>query len=566
MTTAMRSRSLCAIALIPASAFLMQSRTASAQTPPPDVREPAPSTPALTDDPGSDDVAPPDDPAPDDPASDDVAPPDTHSADAQAADPRPADTSRAPVDGRPPPTNPRGSVDGSGSPSAPAPQGSPAPPPSPVPGRPFRDHALMSPQPSPDPDLAPPSLLPVEATTSTWTRFESRSNYDTLGVSRGRFLEGDAFFYRARLGLRTNPLDLGNGVTGLVQFSPQASGRLGSVGTTTERPLGIYEGYFRFQGERASFDGGRFMMNYGDALVIGNLDWNQPGRAFDGFRARYAFEGAFIDGFVTLTARDGLTPAEGHPTVTEPFLGGDVYFWGLYAGLGPLVAKGLELDVYALGLSNVKTEGLPSADDPTVSLTRGGATEVTLGARVKQKVGALDYRLEAGTQVGTRPITGTTGGSQDVFAYQADGEIGFTLGSRLRLALNGVVASGDDPNTQDAEGWFELFPTGHKFLGLMDIIGPRTNVASGVFKGTAHLTDSLLFLLDAHVFTRLEDGGLGQTGTDKFAGYEVNTQLMQKIGAPGRLRGLYGIFIPNAGYYASGDPAHYVEIEAGIVF
>lgn len=528
MTTATRLRALGALGLIATSSSLGLPGTALAQTDPTDTE----------------------------PTETDPTPPVPPEAEAPGA-PEPAGTPA-----QAPPQTPE---EPTATPDAPPPEASRTTP-SPVPPRPYRDQAVMAPQPSPEPDTARPSLLPVEASTSTWTRFESRSNYDTLGVSRGRFVEGDAVFYRARLGLRTNPLDLGDGITGLVQFSPQASGRLGSIGTTTERPLGIYEGYFRFQGERASFDGGRFMMNYGDALVVGNLDWNQPGRAFDGFRSRYAFDGAFLDAFVTLTSRDGVTPAEGHPVVTEPFLGGDSYFWGLYAGLGPLLAQGLELDVYALGLSNVTTEGLPSADDPTVTVTRGGATEVTLGARVKQKVGAFDYRLEAGTQVGTRPLTGPTGGSQDVFAYQADGEVGYSFGSTLRLAVNGVIASGDDPTTGDAEGWFELFPTGHKFLGLMDIIGPRTNVASGVFKGSARVTESLGFMLDAHVYARLEDGGLGQVGSDKLAGYELNAQLLQKIGAPGRLRGLYGIFIPNAGHYASGDPAHYVEIEGGIVF
>jgi hypothetical protein len=412
--------------------------------------------------------------------------------------------------------------------------------------------------------------MPFTVTTSTWTRFEGRVNYDTLGVSRGRFLEGDAFFYRARLGLRTHPLTLTPGLKGLVQFTPQASGKYGIVGTTTEAALGIYEGYFRLEGSRASLDAGRFMMNYGDALVIGNLDWSQTGRAFDGLRSRYKLGEAWVDAFATLAAPDGgQSLAEGHPAVSEPFLAGDYYFWGLYAGLGALVKKGFELDAYVLGNSNVATDNVPVVTvPPTVPPTtanRGGATEFTFGARIKDKLDKLDYRLEAGLQVGTRPITSAVGGNQNAFAYQADGEVGYSFSPRLRLAVNGVLASGDDPNTTDAEGWHDLYPTGHKFLGLMDVIGARTNVGSGVLKLNAGLTETLRVMVDAHIFARLQDGGLGQVGADKLAGYELDGQLVQKFG-PGYVRGLYGLFIPNRGHYASNDLAHYVEIEGGIVF
>ncbi|HSC85980.1 MAG TPA: alginate export family protein [Polyangiaceae bacterium] len=411
-----------------------------------------------------------------------------------------------------------------------------------------------------------PSLLPFTVNTSTWSRFEARANYDTLGVSRGRFQEGDAFFYRARLGFRTNALKLADDFTGLVQFTPQASGKFGLTGTTTEAALGLYEGYVRLATSKFSFEAGRFAMNYGDALVIGNLDWSQTGRAFDGVRTRYSLGDAWIDAFATLTAPDGLALAEGHPIVNEPFLAGDYYFWGVYAGLGALVKKGMDLDVYLLGNSNVETAGIPSvAVPPGPPLTRGGATELTLGARVKDKLGPIDYRVEAGIQFGTRPLTSAVGGNQTVFAYQADGEVGYSFTPKLRLALNGIVASGDDAATPDGEGWHDLYPTGHKFLGLMDVIGARTNVGSAVLKLNAGITDSLKAVLDAHIFTRLQDGGLGQVGADKLAGYELDGQLIKKWG-PGHVRGLYGLFIPNSGHYASNDLAHYVEIEGGLVF
>lgn len=428
------------------------------------------------------------------------------------------------------------------------------------------------PPPAPPAEDAP-SLTPLKITTSTWTRFEGRANYDTLGVSRGRFQEGDAFFFRARLGIQTNPLQLTPDLKGLVQFTPQASGKFGLNNTLTEPNVGIYEGYFRLEGTGATFDAGRFMMNYGDALVIGNLDWSHTGRAFDGARVRLKLDKAFVDAFATLTAPDGISIAEGHPLVSKPFMAGDSYFWGVYAGLGPLLAEGLDLDGYLLGVSTVEASGLPNAIDPTTPVSRGGATELTLGGRVKQKLGAFDYRLEAGLQVGDRPVVrAVTLGAPAVvqaLAYQVDGEVGYSFTPKFRLGLNGVVASGDNPDTPENEAWHQLYPTGHKFLGLMDVIGDRTNVASAVLKASLGVTDSLKAVLDAHLFARLQNGGLGQVAapaTTKFSGYEFDAQLIQKLGAPGYVRGLYGLFIPNSGHFVSNELAHYVEVEGGITF
>jgi len=420
----------------------------------------------------------------------------------------------------------------------------------------------------------PLSLLPFKVTTSTWTRFEGRANYDSLGVSRGRFLEGDAFFFRARLGLQTNALKLGRDLKGLVQFSPQASGKYGLGGTQTEHNLGLFEGYVRLDSSVFTIDFGRFAMNYGEALIIGSLDWAQQARAFDGVRGRYKLgDKAYVDAFGTLAAPDGVSPAEGHALVNDPFAAGDSYFWGVYAGLGALVLdKNFDLDAYVLGNSNVASNGLPNVLDATTTLNRGGATEVTFGGRIKQKISEFDYRLEAGLQTGTRPVTVVApalGGNQNVLAWQLDGELGYNVIKQVHLALYGAVASGDDASTTTNEGWHELYPTGHKWFGLSNVIGARTNVADVAVKVSWGINETLKFLLDAHLFSRLQDGGLGQVGTNKLAGYELDTQLQQRIGGPTGpfyVRGLYGLFIPNSGHYATNDLAHYVEAEGGLVF
>jgi hypothetical protein len=410
-----------------------------------------------------------------------------------------------------------------------------------------------------------PSLGPLEISTSTWSRLEVREGYDTLGVSRGRFTEGDQVVFRARLGLRTATLALGDGLGGRVMFAPQAAGSWGTsgtYGTVGAAAAGIYQGYFELTSERLDVKGGRFAMSYGEAFTVGDLDWNQNGRAFDGLHAHYKMKHGYVDAFATSTA-------EGHPIQDDTFLAGDRWFWGVYAGFGGYLAEGLDLDAYFLGLSDPSTE---SADN---QFTRDGATRFTLGARAKQALGALDYRAEGGFQFGetTGPVDPSVGhvpviadvSAVPVLAYAVEGELGLTLAG-FRLGLGGSVASGEDGDGAQSEAYDELYPTTHKWHGLMDVIGTRSNVGRGFVKLRAPLTKSLTALVDGHLFARMEDGGLGRTGADSFAGGEVDAQLVQKFGKWASVRGLYGVFLPNGGHYATDAAAHYGELQGGIDF
>jgi len=114
-----------------------------------------------------------------------------------------------------------------------------------------------------------PSLTPLKVTTSVWSRLEVRENYDRLGVSRGRFLEGDRTFFRARLGLETNPLAIDDTSDVAVKIAPQASGTWGSNDVTNAASAGLFEGYLRLRTKRVDFQMGRFAMAYGNEQLIG---------------------------------------------------------------------------------------------------------------------------------------------------------------------------------------------------------------------------------------------------------------------------------------------------------
>ena len=190
---------------------------------------------------------------------------------------------------------------------------------------------------------------------------------------------------------------------------------------------------------------------------------------------------------------------------------------------------------------------------------RESATEVTLGARVKGKGGAVDYRAEAGVQLGTR-LAGMT--SRDVLAYQGDLELGVAVvDKKLRLALEGLYASGDDPASNELEGWNQLYPTAHKFLGLMDVFGGRTNVVSGVGHVVVTAIPDLKLQLDAHLLSRPEMAGAFKG----FSGVEVDTVGVYTFGKGFSTLALYGIFAPSDDY-PTDEAIHYLEAEVAYKF
>jgi hypothetical protein len=448
----------------------------------------------------------------------------------------------------------------------------------------------VAPPPAPAPE---PEFLPLKVSGSIWSRYELRSGYRDHGLTQHpRFhREGDYIVSRARLGLSTNPVDVGEGVRISGTFVPQAAWTMGAdpgLQTIYDQPnVTVYEGYASVGTDSYKLDIGRIMLNYGDALIIGNLDWNEAARSFNGGRLRLT-PGAspyYVDVLGTIVN-------EGRLATNAPFQG-DAYFWGVYAGLGPAISPDLELDAYFLGQSFARADDITviDPDDPTNTAIgdQVSATDLTVGARLKGKAGAIDYRAEAGMQFGARPVPPTIADldpeARSKFAYHADAEIGFSPVKPFRIGIEGLVASGDDLSTPDRdEGWNELYPTTHKWLGLMDVppghggfpAAVRTNMMSAVLHLKYAFTDSLTALLDAHYFSRPEANAAGRDGT---LGQEIDTQLLYAIGKGFGVRGLYGVFFPDADYWegtATPDgplsradasaPIHYVELQFGYDF
>jgi len=385
----------------------------------------------------------------------------------------------------------------------------------------------------------------ITADGTFFSRFETRRNY-----SPGDLDASDFFRYRARVGLTLTPPSFSDVIAVSARFAPQAGGFMHVGGDTLgDVELGLHEGFAMVHHDNFRVDLGRFEMNYGEQLMIGAVGWHHFGRAFDGARFHWApaDAGYFCDVFFTVLS-EGVVSDLG-----DPFGAGDQYFAGLYTGFGGLISDSMDLDLYVL------TRTLPTTD----ALELEGATQVTVGARNKGSAGAFFWRFEGGAQFGSRPTAtpGPDATNPSVSAFQGDLELGVAPGEGdLRLSLEGFFASGDDPTTDDAEGWDHHFPTAHKWLGLMDFVGPRSNITGGAVHALYKAGSHWRFRLDAHAFNRNEV----PDGVDGFLGTEIDLNIIYVLGGGFRTRLGYDIFLLNEP--ADADPLHMVELEARLDF
>lgn len=364
-----------------------------------------------------------------------------------------------------------------------------------------------------------------------FSRYELRDGYAQVPVLADD-VGSDLVRYRAQLGLDIGVLDGPLDVD--VRFVPQAGGFWYIGGDDLVDPvLGLHEGVVEVSRNGFALEVGRFEMVYGDHLVIGNVGWHHLGRAFDGVRASFDAGDATVDVFATVLDEGVFRD----PALVDPVGAGDTYFTGVYGKLGGLIGHGLELDLYAL--SRIRPGNDAVTDEMGDPLVAEGETsaDVTPGVRFKGRAGVVDFRLETGLQLGTRSTPGTD--AADVFAYHVDAEVGLDLRktAHVRVSAEGFYASGDDPETPEIEAWDQLYPTAHKWMGLMDVVGARSNIYGGV----AHLQSvfgPVAVGLDTHVFFRPfpADG-------DDYLGTELDLGAAWTIAKPITLRGLYGIFI-----------------------
>ena len=215
---------------------------------------------------------------------------------------------------------------------------------------------------------------------------------------------------------------------------------------------------------------GRQEISYGDERLVGAFDWNNIGRSFDAVKLNYSGKDFWVDGFVSRV----VIPTDNHFDVSNDY---DTLS-GLYGSSTSLVPW-QETQLYFFSRNTGK--GSPNLQTGALVPLASPRDIYTMGFRVKSKPGQLngfDYGVEGAFQLGryvgasgTAP-NAVIGKSLDQEAYAGHLEGGYTFAkawAKPRLGVELNYASGDDNSSDTTHGTFDqMFPTGHKFSGIMD--------------------------------------------------------------------------------------------------
>lgn len=316
-----------------------------------------------------------------------------------------------------------------------------------------------------------------------------------------------------------------------IYLEPQLTvgwGKWAAVGENqNDLQASLHQGYIEYRpSEHFLVKGGRYELSYGDQLLIGPANWHNIARSFEGVTFRIKGEKYWVDLLWAL-----VDDTDGSMIEPNPNISGDAHLAGVYSSFN--LGKYLkELDLYALYRVDA-TGAAPLLHN-----------YVTAGARLKSKPSTWDYRAELTGQIGTQQ-------GLNQRDYQVDAEVGHTWDklAGLRAGL-GAFASSRNFN--------QLFPTGHAWLGDLDLFG-RRNVMGGVARFSVKPTNKLKVSLAAHTFLRTKTsaglanipaasggriatgGGIGGRGPsrshlageelDLTVGYQVTKNLNVSAGA-----------------------------------
>jgi len=281
---------------------------------------------------------------------------------------------------------------------------------------------------------------------------------------------------------------------------------------------------------------GRQELAFGDERLIGNTNWLNTARSFDGLRGAYRKGGCRVDVFGARVVQ--LT--DGEFDLNTP--GNN--FYGVYGGAEKLVPKAT-IEAYFLwrraANSKMKTGGTGILNFGTYGLRWIGKLQ-----------GDFDYGIEMDKQAGSV-------GTNSISAWAGHWVVGRTFPkTRLkpRFSVEYNHASGDNPKNPITIGTFDqLYPTAHDKYGLADQVGWKNihDARAGVELKLAAKwtlvgrynawwlsnTHDALYNATSAVIARVPNGSAG-----RFVGQELDSIVAYNLARQIQLGAGYGHIFP----------------------
>jgi len=262
---------------------------------------------------------------------------------------------------------------------------------------------------------------------------------------------------------------------------------------------------------------GRQSLAYGAQRLVSPLPWVNAWRSFEGVNALWRQGRWSVDAFLTaLVVVDRFQPNERDD---------EKQLYGVYATRAP-EQGGLGLDLYVLGNTRPNV---------TINGTSGDERRHTAGLRAWSPWAERgDFELEGAWQFGEI-------GDENVAAWFGSTVIGYkpgdsSLAPRVFLGLD--AASGDRTPGGSVQTFNQLYPLGHAYFGLADVLG-RQNLLAANLGCSVKATPRTTATLTAHIFQLLDkddgiyavNGALSRSGPFNSAdvGQELDLYLTHTV-------------------------------------
>ena len=337
-------------------------------------------------------------------------------------------------------------------------------------------------------------------------RFEGRHNNFDFNDSVNSPTDDAWLLQKFRLGLTLQPtpwLKIYGQAQDAREFDSDRPNIPGALAAEGDDNFDLYQGYIELANYKACPLGlkvGRQILTYGDERLVGPLDWNNFSRTFDAVKIRLQQPTWAVELFASTPAvvsRDAFNTSDlfnGTETGRELVFSG-MHFQANAVPWGTYEAYTFLIDQASGNTSNLS--GQLSA--PVFTGNRAQRSDfVTLGMRAKgdpKKLHGFEFDVEANYQNGT-----VRGLDLEAFAAHAGAGYNFSAAWKPRLWLDYTYGSGDqDPADGKIETFQNLFPTNHKFYGIMDLTAMQNmhHLIGGV---RVNPTRSVAVNLDYHAF------------------------------------------------------------------
>jgi hypothetical protein len=306
---------------------------------------------------------------------------------------------------------------------------------------------------------------------------------------------------RTRLAASIAPQD---GLNIYIQL--QDSRRIGDSPTIADgESVDLHQAYFSYvcpKLDGVTLKMGRFEYAKADQRFFGSVGWSNEGRSFEGWQVNY-------DGMVNVDFY-------GFKIVENAAADADQTAWGFY--FNNIMDKNIDVFYHMDDFGTIN-------DDADVRSTFGIHYKNTYF----DKLGVnFNYAMQMGTNEST---------DVDYAGSMMDFDLSYALDLDIlnKVGFGYETMSGDD-GSGDNTAWAELYPTGHKFHGYMDVVGGNDlNDLELNFFGKLPV-GGFAYKLDYHMFSEVEGDG-NDLGT------EIDLTLKKSMGNYGVNFG-YSLFTP----------------------